>query len=45
LIEKITVSGDGKSYKSTITYVAFDQAGKPVDGGGDGVGVGTRMGF
>jgi hypothetical protein len=45
LSERITLSDDGKSYKSTITYVAFDQTGKPVDGGGEGIGVGTRMGF
>ena len=45
LSEKITLSDDGKSYKSTITYAAFDQTGKPVDGGGEGVGAATRMGF
>lgn len=45
LSETITVSDDGKSYKSTITYAAFDQAGKPVDGGGEGIGTATRMGF
>jgi hypothetical protein len=45
LSEKITLSGDSKSYKSTITYAAFDQAGKPVDGGGEGIGTGARMGF
>ncbi|MGC1817043.1 MAG: hypothetical protein WA900_05250 [Casimicrobiaceae bacterium] len=45
LTERITLSGDGKSYRSTITYAAFDRTGKPVDGGGEGVGVATRMGF
>lgn len=45
LSEKITLSEDSKSYKSTITYAAFDQAGKPVDGGGEGIGTGARMGF
>jgi hypothetical protein len=43
--EKITLSEDGKSYKSTITYAAFDQTGKPVEGGGEGNGAGVRMGF
>lgn len=45
LTEKITLSGDGQSYRSTITYVAFDQSGKPVEGGGDGSATGARMGF
>ena len=43
--EKITLSDDGKSYKSTITYAAFDQTGELVEGGGDGDGEGTRIGF
>ena len=43
--EKITLSDDGKSYKSTITYAAFDQTGELVAGGGEGNGEGTRMGF
>jgi hypothetical protein len=45
LTETITLSDDGRSYKSTIVYAAFDQAGKPVEGGGEGNGVGARMGF
>lgn len=45
LTEKITLSDDGKSFKSTITYAAFDQAGNPVEGGGEGTGEGVRMGF
>ena len=45
LTEKITLSDDGQSYKSTITYAAFDQAGKPAEGGGEGTGAGSRMGF
>ena len=45
LTEKITLSDDGKSYRSTINYTAFDQTGKPVEGGGEGNGTGTRMGF
>ena len=43
--EKITLSADGKSYESTITYAAFDQTGNPVEGGGEGTGEGTRMSF
>jgi hypothetical protein len=45
LTEKFTLSDDGKSYKSTIVFAAFDQAGKPVEGGGEGTGEGTRMGL
>jgi len=30
LIEKITLSDDGKSYKSTIKWDAFDQTGKQI---------------
>jgi hypothetical protein len=43
--EKITLSDDGKSYKAAITYAAFDQLGKPAEGGGEATGSGTRMGF
>ena len=45
LTETITLSHDGRSYRSTIVYAAFDQVGKPVEGGGEGNGVGARMGF
>lgn len=45
LTEVVTLADDGKSYRSTIAYAAFDPAGKPVDGGGTGTGVGTRIGF
>lgn len=45
LIEKMTLSDDGKSYRSTINYAPFDQAGKPVDGGGEGDGTGVRISF
>jgi hypothetical protein len=43
--EKITLSDDGKSYKAAVTYAAFDQLGKPAEGGGEASGTGTRMGF
>ncbi len=45
LTETVTLAEDGKSYRSSIAYAAFDPAGKPVEGGGTGAGVGTRMGF
>jgi hypothetical protein len=45
LTEKVTLSDDGASYKSTITYAVFDQAGKPVEGGGEGSATGARVGF
>jgi hypothetical protein len=44
-MEKITLSDDGKSYTSTISYAAFDQTGEQVEGGGEGNGEGARMGF
>ncbi len=45
LTETITLSDDRNSYTSTIRYVAFDNNGKPVAGGGEGVGAGTRIVF
>ncbi|MGH8172455.1 MAG: hypothetical protein ACREPX_04870 [Rhodanobacteraceae bacterium] len=45
LTEKITLSEDGKSFKSTIVYASFDAAGNPAEGGGEGTGEGVRMGF
>jgi hypothetical protein len=45
LNETINLSEDGKSYVSTINFAAFDQAGKPVEGSGEGMGAGARMSF
>lgn len=45
LSEKITLSADGKSFKSIIRWDAFDQAGKAVESGIEGTGEGKRMGF
>ncbi|MBA2687558.1 MAG: hypothetical protein H0U64_05615 [Gemmatimonadaceae bacterium] len=45
LTETITLSSDGTSYTSTIKYASFDKNGKPMEGGGDGFGAGTRIGF
>lgn len=43
--ERILLAGDGKSFESTITYEAFDQAGKPAAGGGPATGHGVRIDF
>ena len=45
LFEKITLSADGKSFKSVIRWDAFDPAGKAVESGIEGTGEGLRMGF
>jgi hypothetical protein len=46
LTESITLSADGQSYTSTIKFVAFDTADKPIaNDGGEGTGSGTRIVF
>lgn len=45
LSEKITLSADGKSFKSIIRWDMFDQAGKSVESAIEGTGEGKRMGF
>ena len=45
LSEKITLSEDGKSFKSIIRWDSFDQAGKAVESAIEGTGEGKRMGF
>lgn len=45
LSEKITLSADGKSFKSVIRWDSFDQAGKAVESAIEGIGEGRRMGF
>ena len=45
LAEKITLSEDGKSFKSIIRWDAYDQAGKAVESNIEGTGEGRRMGF
>jgi hypothetical protein len=45
LSEKITLSADGKSFKSIIRWDAIDQAGKVVESAIEGTGEGKRMGF
>lgn len=45
LSEKITLSEDGKSFKSIIRWDSFDQTGKAVESAVAGLGEGRRMGF
>ncbi len=45
LSERITLSADGKSFKSVIRWDMFDQSGKPVESAIAGTGEGQRMGF
>lgn len=44
-VERITLSEDGRSFTSRITYDQFDTAGKPVAGGGVATGKGVRLAF
>jgi hypothetical protein len=44
-METITLSDDGKSFKSTMKYEQFDQAGKPVEGGGEAEVEGVSVSF
>ena len=45
LTEKITLSDDGKSYKSTINYDSFDQTGKQLSSGDEANAEAKRMEF
>lgn len=45
LTEKIRLGDDGKSYTSTISYTAYDQSGKTIEGGGEGSASAVRMEF
>ena len=45
LIEKITLSDDGKSYKSTIKWDAFDKTGKQINSGDEADAEAKRMEF
>jgi hypothetical protein len=44
-IERISLSEDGGSFTSKITYDQFDTAGKPAEGGGVATGRGVRLRF
>jgi hypothetical protein len=43
--ETISLADDGKSYRSTIRYEVLDQAGRPIEGGGEAEGAGGRIDF
>lgn len=43
--ERITIGADGSSFTSTVSYEAFDNQGKPADGGGTATGHGVRIAF
>jgi len=45
LTEKITLSDDGNSYTSTVSYAAFGQSGAPTEDHGKATGAATRMGL
>jgi hypothetical protein len=45
LTERINLAADGNSFESTLTYEPFDMADKPVKGGGEGKGHGSRIRF
>jgi hypothetical protein len=45
LLERITLSEDGVTFESRIAYTAFDPAGEPVPGAGEGQGRGVRIRF
>ena len=44
-VERISLSEDGDSFTSTITYEQFDPAGKAAEGGGEATGRGVRLKF
>jgi len=45
LTEKITLAADDNSYRSTISYAAFDRNGSRAEGGGEGEGTAARIGL
>lgn len=45
LMERITLSDDGRSFKSTIKLEAFDQRGEPAEGGGEAETEARRLDF
>jgi hypothetical protein len=44
-VERITLSGDGKSFTSKIKYDQIDTVGKPAEGGGEATGRGVKLTF
>lgn len=45
LVERITLSSDGTSFTSTISYEPFDLEGKSTSGGAEAEGRGVRLAF
>lgn len=45
LLQKITLSADGKAFDSRVTLELFDKQGQPIAGGGEGSAKGKRLGF
>ncbi len=45
LVQKITLSADGNSFESTLTYDTFDLQGRPADPQCTAVAQGTRLKF
>lgn len=45
IVEKISLSGDGKSYHSTLRFDAFDPAGKPAETGSEATVEAVRITF
>lgn len=43
--ERISLSDDGESFRSTIHYEVLDPSGKSIEGGGDAEGQGVRLSF
>jgi hypothetical protein len=43
--ERIEVSGDAKTFTSTIRYEIFGLRDEPLEGGGTASGAGVRIGF
>jgi len=43
LVQKMTLSADGKSFDSRISLELFDTDGKPVTGGGEGTATGQKI--
>ena len=43
--EAITIAAGGDTFASTILYEAFDEAGRPAEGGGKGTGRGVGLRF
>jgi hypothetical protein len=45
LVENVSVDPDGKSYRSTMQYIAMDASGNTKEGGGEATCHATRIGF